>query len=136
MFVTRKQHCVDAASFWSLTGAVMIFFGTQWVWIGFGAKMGTLFSLGCILLGVAKGEFAIGKAAKKAVLRIQALPEKSQFWQVFGWKQWLIVLLMMSLGMMVRVFGAPKPYRGLVLTVVGTALLWASRYFWRETSKF
>lgn len=113
----------------------MAFFGTKWVWAGFSPKWAGIGLVICIAIGLLKGEFAIGKAGKKAIARIATLPQRSNIWQVFTPGQWGLVFGMMMLGMVIRFAGVEKNYRGLVLTVIGVALLWASRYFWNAANK-
>lgn len=133
MQVSHRQHFFHAALFWSLTGFLLGFFGVKWVWHGFAAPAAYGWLVFCFFIGLLKGEVAIGKAGKKAVVRIKNLPEKSSFHQVFTKGQWMIVFGMMFLGMLIRFSGIDKSYRGLVLATIGVALLWASRFFWRET---
>lgn len=109
----------------------MAFFGARWVWDGFGFPA-VFWGLGiCFFLGLLKGEFAIGKAARRAIVRITALPDNTPFYTLFAPKAWGLIFAMMGLGMALRFSGLDKSIRGLVLTVVGVGLLWASRYFWR-----
>lgn len=131
MKITRKQHFLHAALFWTAIGLALGFFGVKWICLGFDPRWAALWLLICVAVGLLKGEFAIGKAAKKSVVRIQNLPETSPFYQVFTKGQWGIVLGMMFLGMVIRQLPIDKSYRGLVLAAVGVALLWASRYFWK-----
>lgn len=113
----------------------MGFFGIQWVWNGFHLPLVYLWLALCLIIGIFKGEVAIGKAAKKTVLRINTLPDQTPFYQVFTKGQWAIVFGMMALGMLIRFSGIDKSYRGLVLATVGVALLWASRFFWKATCR-
>ena len=129
--VTRQRHFLHAGFFWFSVGSVMAFFGMQWVYHGFGVP-DAFWGLGiCILLGFVKGEFAIGKAARRAIDRIGTLPEKSRFYALFAPKAWALIFGMMGLGMLIRFSGLDKSSRGLILTTIGVALIWGSRYFWR-----
>jgi len=135
MRVSHKQHLIHAAIFWMGTGLALGFFGFKWVWLGFSSTWALVFLAICMAVGLVKGEFVIGKSGKRAISRIETLPEKSPFYQVFTMGQWLLVLGMMSLGMLIRFSGVDKSYRGLVLAAVGIALLWASRFFWKAAWK-
>ena len=130
MNITRKQHFLNAALFWTITGGVMGFFGFKWVWHGFAPQTAGLLVFICATVGLLKGHFVIGKSAKRSIERVRTLPERSPFYQVFSKGTWGLVLGMMSLGMIIRHLGFEKPYRGLVLSAIGMALLWASRLFW------
>lgn len=135
MKVTRKQHFLNAALFWTMTGAAMSFFGFKWIWLGFDPKWAYLWALSAAAVGLLKGHFAIGKSARRSIVRIENLPEPSPFYQVFSKGTWGLVLGMMSLGMIIRHLHVEKAYRGLVLAIVGIALLWASKYFWNRACK-
>lgn len=125
---------LHAAVFWTAVGMTMAYFGTKWVWAGFAPSSAAVWLAVCVAVGLLKGEFAIGKAGRRAIARIATLPERSPFWQVFTPGQWGLVFGMMALGMLIRFSGVPKNIRGLVLTVIGLALLWASRYFWNAAN--
>lgn len=130
MDVTRKQHFIDAALFWTITGVVMGIFGFKWVWLGFEPKTAVLLAFVAATVGLLKGHFVIAKSAKRSITRIENLPERSPFYQLFNKGTWILILAMMSLGMIIRSLGIEKSYRGLVLSAIGIALLWASRHFW------
>lgn len=136
MQVSHKQHFLNAACFWTLTGAILGFVGFKWLWSGFAQNswVWLLVAL-AVLLGWAKGEFMIGKAGKKAIERIHHLPECSSFHRVFTPGQWVFVFSMMGIGMLIRFSGLDKSYRGIILAVVGVGLLWASRYFWEAANR-
>lgn len=131
--MTKKQHLINAAIFWTLVGGVMSSVGLRWVYGGFGNP--TVWLLLAIGLGLLKGEFALGKAAKKTIARVEALPERSAFYQVFSKGQWILVGSMMFLGMAIRHSGLDKQWRGLVLGVVGIALLWGSKNIWKQACR-
>lgn len=135
MNVTHKQHFLNAGFFWTVVGMVMAYFGTKWVWAGFPKKVALVWLVACVVVGLLKGEFVIGKAARRAIGRIDRLPERSPFFQVFTTGQWMLVFGMMMLGMVIRFSGVPKNYRGLVLSAIGFALLWASKYFWNACNR-
>lgn len=130
MNVSRKQHFINAALFWTVVGAVMSFFGFQWVWFGFAPSTAGILVFVCGTVGLLKGHFVIGKSAARSIQRIQTMPEPSPFYQLFSKGTWGLVLGMMSLGMVIRLLHVEKAYRGLVLSAIGIALLWASRLFW------
>lgn len=132
MKVTRKQHFFHAALFWTAVGLTLGFFGVKWVWMGFDLKWAAFWLAVCTTVGLLKGEIAVAKAAKKSIARIQTLPEPSPFHRVFTKGQWMLILGMMFLGFLIRQLPVDKSYRGLVLAAVGIALVWASRYFWKE----
>lgn len=135
MKVTHKQHFVHAALFWTVIGSMMGFFGMRWVLFGFSPKWAGVILLLCVGGGVLKGEYAIGRAARKAIDRIDTLPRRSLFHEVFAKNQWLLIFGMMMLGMLIRFSGLHKSYRGVVLVIIGVALLWASRYFWNAATR-
>lgn len=132
MRVSRRRHVLHAALFWGVTGTVLGFFGFKWVLAGFNPPAVYFLLAAAFLLGGFKGEVAIGRAGKKAIARIQTLPDLSPFYLVFTGGQWALVFGMMLLGMAIRFSGIDKSWRGLVLLTVGTALLWGSRHFWKS----
>ncbi|OGQ42837.1 MAG: hypothetical protein A3I70_07040 [Deltaproteobacteria bacterium RIFCSPLOWO2_02_FULL_44_34] len=135
MHISRKQHFIDAALLWTITGSALGFFGMKWVVLGFPQKWALIWIGVCIAVGFLKGHFAIARSADRAIQRIQNFPERTPFFKVFGKGQWILVTAMMGLGMILRVLHVDKSYRGIVLSIVGVALLWASREFWKAACK-
>ena len=114
----------------------MGFFGFQWVWLGFEPKTAGLLAFVAAAVGFLKGHFVIGKSAQRSIARISNLPERSPFYQLFNKGTWILILVMMGLGMTIRFLGIEKSYRGLVLSAIGIALLWASRHFWTAACRY
>lgn len=135
MNISHKQHYIYAALFWTLTGAILGFFGFKWIWLGFKPTTAGLWVFVCAAVGLLKGHFALARSARRSITRIQNLPERSPFYQVFSKGTWILILAMMGLGMLVRHLSIQKSYRGLVLATVGIALFWTSRHFWNAACK-
>jgi hypothetical protein len=84
-----------------------------------------------LVIGFIKGRMVLPKVAKKNVARILALPEKSPLYMTFSAKSWMLVLLMIALGRIIRLAGASPLIVGTIYVAVGMALLFGSTSYLR-----
>ena len=70
--------------------------------------------------------------ARKNVARIQEKEEGSCLGGIFSFKSWLLILVMIALGRLLRLSGVPLGLYGVVVVAVGWGLLLSSRVVWIE----
>ncbi len=84
------------------------------------------------LVGVAKGNFVLGKTARRNIKRMEAIPSPRP-WNVFTSKFYVLILLMIGLGVGLRSLAAaevlPWALVGGIYLGIGLALLVASRLY-------
>ncbi len=115
-----------AALLWSLIGLMLMFrgfFGIN------GSGMEWLF-LVAILLGLLKSNFVLDRVAEKNMNRIVEKGENQCLGGVYSWRTWLLVLLMIAFGRMLRASSLPLWFVGSVYFTVGVSLFWSSRKVW------
>jgi hypothetical protein len=93
---------------------------------GIAEGIGLVVALG---LGFVKGNFVLPKIARKNILRIEQLPEKSPIYMTFSLKSWILIGGMMLIGLIIRMLGVPNLIRGVILVAVGLALALGSRAY-------
>jgi hypothetical protein len=77
-------------------------------------------------LGLVKGRFALAKAMRRLLCKIDGLPDPAPVSQVYGAGYLALVVGMIALGALLRVIGVAEEVRGIILTAVGFALARAS----------
>ncbi|HBI15324.1 MAG TPA: hypothetical protein DDY20_07400 [Desulfobulbaceae bacterium] len=125
--VNRRVHLFAAPLLWTLVGVFLLVRG--WSWIGPGKGWLVLLTLG---LGIAKSLLILDKAARRVLSRIVKLRDGSCLGAVYSWKTWLLVVLMMGSGMLLRRYCTPGVVIGMLYATVGWALLLSSRLGWLE----
>jgi len=115
-----------AAILWTTVGLVLITRGT--IFLSVGESIPYFFA--AILFGTLKSLFILDKSAKKSIDRILLLADGSCLGAVYSLKTWLLVLVMMSLGFILRNSGISATILGTLYVTIGWALLFSSRSAW------
>ena len=123
---SRSAHLFVAALMWSCVGLLLIFRGTVWLY-----EIGQLWVvLPAIFFGSLKALYMLDRSANKNIKRIVAGKDGKCLGAVYSWKTWLLVLLMMGMGCLLRNSFLPKEFLGLFYVSIGWGLLFASRKSW------
>ncbi|MFH7320168.1 hypothetical protein ACHHRT_06065 [Desulfurivibrio sp. D14AmB] len=125
--VSVSTHLLVAALLWSFIGIYLLVRGV--LLYGAGLWWPPLLAL---LAGALKGHYLLARSAGKNILRLRAMKDNSCLGAVYSLKMWLLVLLMMLAGRVLRVVGIPEQWVALVYLAVGFALFLSSRLFWRQ----
>lgn len=136
-----KLTNIILALFWSFLGLAIIFRGIGSL-IGFGSdiKLVSILLIVFFVLGLAKGIFVIGKYFKKNINLLNNMQD-NVFNYIFGWtkvfnfRNLLIMLLMMTLGIICAVLFEKLDWilaLGLLRITVGTALMSSSIAYWQQ----
>ena len=84
-------------------------------------------------MGILKSHYALSRLAQKNIERIQLLSPQKEKICIFAFqaiKSYLIVLIMIGLGILLRYLNIPKSWLSLVYLTIGTALTLSSlKYF-------
>lgn len=88
-----------------------------------------------MLIGYFKGRYVLSKTVRRMVLRIQSLPSPTGLHNIYGLKFYLLILLMISLGALIRVLGTPAEIRGAVDVTIGAALVNGALLYFRHASE-
>jgi len=86
---------------------------------------------GGVILGLVKARFLLEPVARKAASRIRERGPSARVAGFFSVRSWAVVLSMIALGHALRLTDIPRPALATVYVAVATALLVASRVFWR-----
>lgn len=126
--VKRGVHLLVAALLWTLAGGMLFARGVIWI---DPYENGWLLPL-ALVLGTFKSVMFLDKSARRSIERIVNMRDGRCLGAVYSWKMWLLILLMMTSGIMLRLYFSPGRYVGLLYAAVGWALLISSRSAWRQ----
>jgi hypothetical protein len=126
--VSKRVHLFAAPLLWTVVGASLLVRG--WDFIGPGRER--WFVLLAIVIGTAKSLLILDKTARRALTRIVSLRDGTCLGAVYSWKTWLLVVLMMGSGIVLRRYFTPGAMVGTIYAAVGWALLLSSRLGWLE----
>lgn len=127
--VSCRTHLLAAAILWTVVGAVLACIGVRFTFMG-DARVALVVLVCAAAAGILKALFVLGRTANRAIDRILVRGDGRCLGGFFSWKTWLFVLLMVTLGRLLRSNGVTPLLIGFIYTAVGTALLVASRHFW------
>ncbi len=124
---SRTVHLLVAASIWTAVGLMLMLRGAGWL-----SSVGSLWlMLPAFALGTCKSFLVLDKSAKKGVDRIVRFHDGTCLGGVYSVKTWLLVLLMMTMGFLLRNSSLPKEFLGVFYVTIGWGLFFSSRHAWR-----
>ncbi len=124
---SRRTHLLLAALLWSVVGTVLLGVG---IWWSAPQSGGPILLPIAVLVGVLKGRFALGRAARRTIARIEARGDGRCIGGFFSVWTWMMIAAMSCTGQLLRTGSVPRIVVGLVYTAVGTALVLACRHLW------
>jgi hypothetical protein len=125
----RRVQLLLAALAWTVVGCGLGTFGVIWL-VDDATCWSPILGLLAVVLGLMKGRFILRQAADRVTRRIAERGEDRCVGGFFSWTTWLLVLVMMALGQVLRRSPLPLWALGLTYLAVGVALLAASRHLW------
>jgi len=84
-----------------------------------------------VIAGSLKSLFILDNSARKGVHRILELADGTCLGAVYSIKTWLLVLVMIGSGIVLRHSSLPKELLGGVYMTIGWALFFSSRHAWQ-----
>jgi len=126
--VNRSVHLFAAPMLWTCVGCILFIRG--WQWIGPGTDR--WYVLLALAVGTAKSFAVLDRSARKGVERIVQMRDGTCLGAIYSWKTWMLVLLMIGSGYLLRTYFTPGLVIGVLYAAIGWALLFSSRLGWRE----
>jgi len=130
-----RTHLLAAALLWTIVGLGLAAAGIAWSF-GSAFPWSLLLAVAGVAAGVVKGLLVIRKMADWNTARIIARGDGHCLGGFLAPKTWLLIIIMMGSGILLRRSGVPRPILGVLYTAVGTGLLfggWQLWKAWRET---
>ena len=125
----RRLHLFLATLTWTVVGTVLAIVGVRWIMISDSSWHWLLLAL-AILLGVGKGIFVLRRTARRNVDRIIRRGDGRCIGGFLSWKTWLLVIMMMVGGRLLRGSDLPLWLIGTIYAGIGLALAASSLTVW------
>lgn len=125
-----RTHMFAAAALWTIVGCGLATAGLIWC---FAARWpgSLLYAAAGIAAGLVKGRLIIHKFAERNTARLIARGDGRCLGGFLSARTWLVVLLMMVSGIVLRHSAIPRPLLGILYVAVGTALLAGCLPLWK-----
>jgi len=125
-----KTHLLAAALLWTVVGLGLTTAGLVWSFSS-ALPWSLLLAAAGIAAGTVKGRLVIRKMADWNTARIIARGDGRCLGGFLAPKTWLLVIVMMGSGILLRRSGVPRPILGILYTAVGTGLLIGGQKLWK-----
>jgi len=123
--VPKTVLLVLAALAWFCVGTMLLVLACRWLSDTHSAG-GFLYGAAGIAAGLLVHRFGFQKIAAKNIRRILPIQDKRCVFSFFTWRSYLIIVIMVTMGRMLRHSAIPKPWLAIVYTTIGLALLLSS----------
>lgn len=127
--VSARVHLLLAAALWTVVGGLLLAFGAKWL-LAWRSTYVWLVAPVAVTVGLLKGRVVLERSAVRIIERIRERGDDRCVGGFLSPKTWLLVLLMMVSGRVLRAALLPTPMVGFLYAAIGVALLWASRRLW------
>lgn len=125
---SSRLQLLLAGVIWSTVGMGLISVGTYWVVSTSDHIIGLLAISLC--LGLGKSLLVLDRVASRIVKRIELRGEGRCLASFYSLRVWVLVIIMMLMGRILRGAGISYSLLGLIYAAVGTSLLMSSRTVW------
>lgn len=136
--VSKKVVLFLAGFVWVCVGIMLLFLAFSWLLIIPNFNI-YLFVGGGIVLALLVQHFGFLKIVDKNLKRIVAMNEKICLFSFIPWKSYIIIVIMITMGVILRHSAIPKHYLAILYIGIGLALILSSirylRAFVREIRK-
>jgi FtsH-binding integral membrane protein len=129
---SRPLLFLTAGLLWTFVGLWLCYLAIRWLRVS-GVEHWYLYTFSGVLLAVAAYLFGFSRIAKKNILRLQNLPDKSCFFAFQAWKSYLIIVFMITLGVALRHSSIPRQWLAVVYMTIGGALVGASFHYYSQS---
>lgn len=123
---------------WECVGIMLLFLAFSWLSTTSTIEF-SLYSAAGIILALFAHHFVFLKIVDKNLKRILQMNRKICFFSFIPWKSYLIIIVMVTMGILLRHSMIPKKDLAILYTGIGLALILSSvrylRYFYREIKK-
>ncbi|MFZ2633687.1 MAG: hypothetical protein WA081_20300 [Desulfosalsimonadaceae bacterium] len=128
--VSKKWLIASAGLMWSAVGILLCRLAYHWLAADLSGVWMAVFG-GCgLAAAVGVYYFGFSKIAKKNIDRLCLFPEKVCFFAFQAWKSYLLILLMIGMGYLLRHYLIRKEYLAVVYIAIGGALFLSSFHYY------
>ena len=114
-----------AGGLWLCVGFMLLFLAVSWLLKAPNVNRTVFAGIG-VVLALFVHHFGFLKIVEKNLSRILPVDEKRCLFSFMPWKSYLIVLIMIAMGTLLRHSAIPKQYLAIIYTGIGLALILSS----------
>jgi hypothetical protein len=127
---SRQVRLFLAAAAWTAVGLGLLIAGTWWsLWSD--SSLHPILLVAAAAVGLTKAFIILKHTANRVIGRIQASGDDRCIGGFFSWQTWILVVIMITAGTLLRRSDISRGVVGLVYVAIGIALLAASTLPWR-----
>ncbi len=130
--VHKKVLLVIAGLMWCCVGTMLILMAVSWLYIYEGNPW--IFAIPGSIAALIIHHFGFLKIVDKNLGRISRLTGKPCVFSFISWKSYLIIIIMVTLGIVLRHSHVPKQYLSVIYLGIGLALFLSSIRYFRNLS--
>ena len=127
-----------AGALWFCVGLMLLYMAASWLLAAQDVNRVVFASAG-IALALAVHHFGFLKIVDKNLARILPVDDKRCLFSFMPWKSYLLIMIMMTLGALLRHSAIPRHYLAILYTGIGLALVLSSgryaKFFLQETRR-
>lgn len=136
MKLDRARRALFGGILWGTMGIVLIVRGILFGQDAFDDGTWLPWLVGGVVLGTAKGVFVLRKTCKRMLGRIEAMPGREPFWQIYPPRFLFTIPLMIGMGIGARMLFEKSPQVVLGIYVgIGAALFFSSLPFFGAVAR-
>jgi hypothetical protein len=126
--IPRRMLPVIAGAMWWFVGIMLTVTALKWLWFYNGEAL--RFFLSGLIAALVIHHFGFLKLADRNLERIARLPDRTCVFSFISWKSWLLIVVMIAMGMILRHSSIPREYLSVIYMGIGLALFLSGiRYF-------
>ncbi len=127
--VSRGVLLLLAGLMWAVVGLALIFVAERWLWPE-SVPVRLIYTALAIATGLAVQRFGFSKIVEKNLARLLPMKDKRCVFGFVPWKSYLIIIVMVGMGRLLRMSPLPKSCLAIVYVTMGLAMFLSSlRYF-------
>jgi len=127
--VPKKWLFALAGILWSLVGLMLCVRAEIWL-RHIHLYVALLFAFFGLILSLFVYRFGFIKIVRKNIDRLCSRPDKSCIFAFQAWRSYLIILIMVTMGLVLRHSMFPKPYLAIIYLTIGGALFFSSIHYY------
>lgn len=129
---TQRVQLVLAGTVWLIAACILSLRGARWL---AGSRWMWPLVLGAVALGVLKARILLDRVVRSAAKRIRDRGPDVSPTGFLSLRSWAVTGAMMALGYLLRLTPLPHVVLGVLYIAIATALIVASRVYWRAVGK-
>lgn len=129
--VDKKVLLFVAGAAWCSVGILLVSYAI--VWLGAYSGNTIIFYAAGFIIAMPVHHFGFLRLADKNIQRLLPLKEKRCIFSFVTWKSYLIIIIMMTMGIMLRHSSVPKEYLAVLYSAIGLALFLSGIRYMRNS---